>query len=137
MENTLENLQRDRESILKGITELGAFRRGTVSMIYRRCGKAGCWCAGEGEKGHGPQFLWNGTVGGKSFARNLHLGPEVEKYMEETERYRAFIELCEKLVEVNEKICDMTPVRQVEVEKDLDELKKKLQRKLLRKRERR
>ena len=134
MEETLEKLEQEREVILGEISRLGGFRRGTVSATYRRCGKAGCWCAGEGEKGHGPQYLWNGTKGGKSFAKNLHLGPEVEKYMEETDRYRRFVKLCERLVDVNEKVCDMTPAREVESEKELDELKKKLQRKLLRKR---
>lgn len=134
MEETLEKLEQEREVILGEISRLGGFRRGTVSATYRRCGKAGCWCAGEGEKGHGPQYLWNGTKGGKSFAKNLHLGPEVEKYMEETDRYRRFVKLCERLVDVNEKVCDMRPTREVESEKELDELKKKLQRRLLGKR---
>lgn len=137
MGSSVEDLQHERELILQEIRGLGTFRRGTVSATYRKCGKAQCWCAKEGEKGHGPQYLWNGTAGGKSYARNLHIGPEVEKYVEETERYRRFIELCEKLVEVNEKISDRTSVRQVEDEKELEELKKKLRRKLLRKRERR
>lgn len=137
MEERLEKLRHERDVILEEISGLGEFRRGTVSATYRRCGKAACWCAGEGEKGHGPQYLWNGTKGGKSFAKNLHLGPEVEKYMEETDRYRTFVELCEKLVDLNEKMCDARPVREMEGSKELEELKKKLQRRLSRKRERR
>ncbi len=71
-------------------------------------------CARKGEKGHGPRYPWNRTTGGKIFAKNLHLGEEVEKYVEETERYRRFIGLCEKLVEVNEKIYDTIAVREVQ-----------------------
>ena len=137
MGNTIESLRGEREEILREISGLGEFRRGTVSASYRKCGKPGCRCAREGEEGHGPRYLWNGTTGGKSFAKNLHLGPEVEKYLEETERYRRFIDLSQRLIDVNEKLCDMMPAREVEGEKELDELKKKLQRKLLRKRERR
>ena len=137
MGNTIESLLGKREEILREISGLGEFRRGTVSASYRKCGKPGCRCAREGEKGHGPQYLWNGTKGGKSFAKNLHLGEEVEKYVQETEQYRRFIGLCEKLVEVNEKICDATPVREVQDKQELDKLKKKLRKRLLKRRVRR
>jgi len=105
--------------VLKEISQLAEFRRGTVPSTYRKCGKAKCWCASEGVKGHVPQFLWNGTKGGESFSKNLHLGPEVEKYVEETERDHKFIELLEKFVEINEKICNMTPIREVREKRSL------------------
>lgn len=136
MEETVESLQEQRKALLEKISGLGPFRRGTVSVIYRKCGKPTCWCAGKGEKGHGPQYFWNGTVKGKSFGRNLHLGPEVEKYIKETERYQEFLALCEGLVEVNEKISEKIPMREVGEGKELEELKKKLQKRLQRKRRR-
>jgi hypothetical protein len=48
-----------------------------------------------------------------------------------------FLELTRELVEVNEKICDLRPVREVEDEAELEALKKKLQRRFARKRSKR
>ncbi len=90
----------------------GRFGGGTVSINYRRCGKPTCHCAQPGEHGHGPQYLWNATIGGKSYAKNLTTDAEVEKYAAETERYRQFVQLCERLVQVNERLCEEHPVRE-------------------------
>ena len=57
-----------------------------------------CACAQEHHPGHGPQYLWNASVGGKTKARNLPLGPELEKVQKEVERYRKFDRLCQELV---------------------------------------
>lgn len=137
MPNTLEALQHKREEMLKEICSLEDFRRGTISVNYRKCGKPSCHCNHEGAKGHGPQYLWNATIGGKSVAKNLRLGPEVEKYLQETERYKRFMSLSEELVELNEQLCDKSPVRYLETEDDLESLKKKLQKQLLRRQKKR
>jgi hypothetical protein len=118
------------------LKELGDFRRGTISANYRKCGKPNCICAKLGHPGHGPQYLWSTTYKGKSYAKNLKLGPELGKYMEETANYRNFLRLCEELVELSEKICDLRPVAEIEDRNEQEELKKKLQR-LFRKRLRR
>jgi hypothetical protein len=127
MEETLENLERQRESLCQKLRELGDFRRGTISANYRKCGKKNCVCAKPGHLGHGPQYLWNTTHKGKSYAKNLKLGPELQKYMEETANYRRFLRLCEELIEVNEKICHLRPVVEIEDKDEREELKKKLQ----------
>jgi hypothetical protein len=59
--------------------DLGDFRRGAISLNYRKCGKSDCACARKDHPGHGQQNLWNVSVGGKTQARNLPLGPELEK----------------------------------------------------------
>ncbi len=102
---------------------LGDFRRGGISVNFRKCGKANCRCADPDHPGHGPQYLWNATIGGQSRARNLRLGPELQKVGREVEAYRRFVELCRELVEVNEQICGLRPVEEVE-EEALDQLKK-------------
>jgi hypothetical protein len=43
------------------------------------------------------------------------------------------LKLCEEIVGVNERICDLRPVPEVKDEKELTELKKKLQKRFLRK----
>ncbi len=55
---------------------------------------------------------------------NLKLGPELQKYMEETASYRRFLSPCEELVEVNEKICHLCPAVEIEDKDERKDLKK-------------
>jgi hypothetical protein len=127
MMSALADMERKRESLYKQLQETGDFRRGIISVTYRKCGKKNCACAQEGHLGHGPQHLWNTTIKGKSYAKSLKLGPEMEKYLEEIANHKRFLKLCGDLVEVNERICDMRPVQEVNDDKELSALKKKLQ----------
>lgn len=133
METTLESLQRRQEALYQQLHQIGDFRRGIISVNYRKCGKKNCVCAKEGHPGHGPQFLWNTTIKGKSYAKNLPVGPDLQKYKEETDNYRKFAELCDELVAVKEKICDLRPVREIQNTNELEELKKNLKRHFMRK----
>lgn len=127
MEGTMENLEAKREDLYKRLREVGDFRRGIISVLYRKCGKKYCACAKEGHPGHGPLHLWNTTIKGKSYAKSVKLGPEMQKYLDEIAHHRKFVELCEEIVLVNERICDLRPVPEVRDEKELVALKKKLQ----------
>lgn len=127
MDETLSSLERKRELLYKQLQETGDFRRGTISVIYRKCGKKNCVCAQEGHPGHGPQYLWNATIKGKSYAKNLKLGPEMEKYLEEISNHQLFLKLCDEIVAINEQICAARPIRVMEDDDGLAELKKKLQ----------
>jgi hypothetical protein len=127
MEETIENLERKREELYRQLQETGDFRRGIISVIYRKCGKSNCACAKEGHPGHGPQHLWNTTIKGKSYAKNLKLGPEMQKYLDEIGNHQRFLKLCEEIVVVNERICELRPVPEISDDNELSELKKKLQ----------
>jgi hypothetical protein len=133
MGERLASLEARRQRLYQALATLGDFRRGTISVNYRRCGKPTCGCARPGHPGHGPQYLWNATIGGKSRARNLRLGPELEKVGHEVDTYRAFVRLCAELVKVNEQMCDLRPVRAVGDGRELAELEKKLRRRFTRK----
>src|SRR2546429_2664822 len=61
----LRDLELRREELFRQIENLGDFRRGIISVNYRKCGKSNCACARKGHPGHGPQYLWNVSVGGK------------------------------------------------------------------------
>jgi len=132
MKHTLEELEDQRRELYSQLTAIGDFRRGIISVNYRKCGKPNCACARPGHPGHGPQYLWNTTVGGKSRAANVHLGPELEKVQREIENYRRFVNLSRELVEVNEKISQMRPVPELEDEEELEALKKTLSRQFAR-----
>lgn len=129
MTQTLEELEQRRQKLYQQLQEVGDFRPGTISTNYRRCGKPTCACAQAGHAGHGPQYLWNTTQGGKSRAESLRLGPELEKAEQELENYRRFQRLCSELVEVNLQICQRRPIPEIREETQLEQLKKKLQRK--------
>lgn len=137
MPTAIERLEQKRNLLYQRLQALGDFRPGTISVNFRKCGKKRCACARPGHPGHGPQYLWNTTRGGQSRAQNLRLGPELEKARREIENHRVFHRLCRKLVDVNEQICRLRPVVRIQDEKELEELKKKLQRQFPGKRRRR
>ena len=133
MAETMEALEARRTRLYEELAALGDFRRGTISVNYRRCGKANCACVQPGHPGHGPQYLWTATIGGESRARNLRLGPDLEKVGREVAAYRTFVRLCAELVAVNEQICDRRPAQVVEDATALAQLKKKLRKRFARK----
>ena len=134
MQPSLESLESSRNQLFRKMEVLGDFRRGTISVNYRKCGKSNCACAQKDHPGHGPQYLFNVSVAGKTVARNLPLGPELEKVEREVERYREFDRLYLELVEVNGQICNLRPVPAIEDENELEQLKKKLRTHFARKR---
>ena len=133
MKETLEGLEEQRRQIHRQIAETGDFRRGIISVNYRKCGKPNCACARRGHPGHGPQYLWNTTVGGKSRAANVPLGPALEKVQQEIDNHRRFVDLIKELVEVNDKICQLRPARVIGDEQEMETLKKILARRFGRK----
>lgn len=137
MSTALERLAQRRNALYQRLQALGDFRPGTISVNFRKCGKKRCACARPAHPGHGPQYLWNTTRGGQSRAQNLRLGPELEKAGREVENHQVFLRLCRELVEVNEKICRLRPAVQIQDEKELEALKKKLQKQFLGRRRRR
>lgn len=126
MSVTLSELATQHQQVIHELEEIIGFRRGTISVNYRKCGKRNCACAKPGHPGHGPQYLWSATIQGKSCAKNLTLGPELEAYQKNTEEYRRFQQLIEKLVQINEKIFELRPIPEVEDSEELEALKKKL-----------
>jgi hypothetical protein len=127
MPETLESLQDRKAQLYQELKEIGEFRRGTISANYRKCGRSNCICAQADHPGHGPQYLWNATIEGRSVAQNLHLGPELEKVGREVENYRRFLLWGQQWLEVNEHLCQQRPVPRVENSTELEQLKKKLQ----------
>jgi hypothetical protein len=117
--------------LFKELEKIGNFRRGSISVNYRKCGKKNCACAKEGNLGHGPQFLWSTTIKGKSYTKQLKVGPVLQKYVEENENYRTFQRLCEEIIQVSGKISDLASPREVRDDAELEELKKNLRKRFM------
>ena len=76
MNDTIKRLESKRKRLYKKLEETGDFRRGSISVNYRKCGKKNCACVKTGHPGHGPQYLWSTTIKGKSYAKNLTTTPK-------------------------------------------------------------
>lgn len=126
MNDRLIQLELKRKLLFKKLRKLGNFRRGTIAVRYRKCGKKNCTCTKPGHKGHGPYYEWTTTINKKSYAKNLKLGSQLQKYKEETENYLTFNKLYSEFIEVNEEICDLLPPAEHN-HKEEEVLKKKLQ----------
>ena len=137
MDKIIQEAEEGLRRLYQQMAKLGDFRPGLISVNYRKCGKKNCVCTQPGHRGHGPQYLWNTTQGGKSRAQNLRLGPELNKARMEVENYKTFQRLSREIIEANERICRLRPVSEVKNEEELEALKKKLRRKFIKRRRKR
>ena len=133
MANDLNALELRRLELQRKLIALGDFRRGSVGLTHRKCGKKNCACADPKHLGHS-QYMWTTTRGAKREAHSLKLGPEMDKYVKEVDEYKMFVQLTKELVEVNERICNLRPARVIDDEQELEAMKKKLQRRFAGKR---
>lgn len=109
MLSDLKELEGRRIQLCQKLSNLGDFRRGSIVVSYRRCGKANCACANPEHPGHGPQYLLTTKISGKTQTKVLRPGPEIEKVKEEVAKHHEFQALTRELVDVNERICDLRP----------------------------
>lgn len=129
----LETLEVRKVKILKQLESLEDFRFGSIVESYRKCGKKRCVCADKNHQGHGPQYLLTVKKNGKTVTQTLRLGPELESARQQIENSRHFDEWYREFVELNEQICRLRPVPEIEDERELVTLKKKLRAKFARK----
>lgn len=103
----VDRLEVEREHLYQELSKTGDFRRGSISVNYRRCGKPNCACAQPGHPGHGPQYLLTIKVDGQTRAKNLRHGPELEMVEQEVANHQQFRKLVKDIIEINERICDI------------------------------
>jgi hypothetical protein len=106
----IAGLERQRAGLYEELSRVGDFRRGSLNEVWRRCGRANCACARPGHRGHGPQYNLTRSVGGKTVARHLKPGPELEKVRREVAEYERFRALVGQVSDVNEAICEARPL---------------------------
>jgi len=105
----LAGLEAERARLYAELSGVGDFRRGTLSAVFRRCGKPNCRCARPGERGHGPQWNWTRWQGGKTVTTHPRPGPELGKAEREAGEWERFRLLAGQIEAVNEAICDARP----------------------------
>lgn len=102
----LAGLEAERARLYAELSGVGDFRKGTLSAVFRKCGKPNCRCARPGERGHGPQWNWARWQGGKTVTTHPRPGPELDKAQREAGEWERFRLLAGQLEAVNEAICD-------------------------------
>jgi hypothetical protein len=108
-EPDLAGLEAERARLYAELSGVGDFRRGALSAVFRRCGKANCRCARPGERGHGPQWNWVRRAGGKTVTTHPRPGPELDKAQREAGEWERFRALTGQIEAVNEAICAARP----------------------------
>ena len=102
----VEQLRKQRDELKARLAEVGDLRPGSLVERYRRCGKAGCHCAGKAAAGHGPSWSLTREVGGKTVTRVIPAGA-VAQTREQIAEHRRFRALVRELVETSEQLCDV------------------------------
>ncbi len=110
MAHSIEGLERQRAEILQQMQALGDMRRGSVVEQYLKCGKTPCCCKAAGHPGHGPYFAFTRKVQGKTQTRQLRPGPALAKLTREVESFHRFRQLCDQLLAIDERLCDLRPL---------------------------
>lgn len=105
----LAGLEAERARLYAELSGVGDFRRGTLSAVFRKCGKPNCRCARLGERGHGPQYNLTRWQGGKTVTTHPRPGPELDKAQREAAEWERFRALSGQIEQVNEAICDARP----------------------------
>jgi hypothetical protein len=105
----LVGLEAERARLYGELAGVGDFRRGTLSAVFRKCGKPNCRCAQPGERGHGPQWNWVAWRGGRTVTTHPRPGPELDKAQREAGQWERFRELTGQIEAVNEAICEARP----------------------------
>ena len=110
MSETLPQLERQRGQVVQKIAGWGDFRRGSITSITGRCGKVNCRCHQPGQPGHGPNFRLTRKEQGKTISETFASPAALRKAQREVAEFHRFQALARRLVEVNEKICQLRPV---------------------------
>ena len=110
MPHDLATLEAERSDILEQFLGLGDLRPGSITAAIRRCGKQSCHCAKPHDPGHDPQFRLTRRVAGKTVTETFPNPSALRKAQQEVTEFHRFQELSEKLVNINQKICELRPV---------------------------
>ena len=59
------------QELRRALAKTGYISTGSITTVYRKCGKLYCVCAKKEEVLHGPYNVWTRKVKGKTVTRNL------------------------------------------------------------------
>jgi hypothetical protein len=92
MRDVPAGLHEQYEALVEELLEMGAFRRGTVTERYRKCGRPRCACARKAHPGHGPQTMLTYKERGMTRTVNLPSAAAVEMVRGQVEEHEHFLD---------------------------------------------
>lgn len=66
-----EQLQQKYSELAKKLSKIGYICKGSVMVLYAKCGKPYCRCNTDENAKHGPYTVWTRKVKGKTVTRHL------------------------------------------------------------------
>jgi len=66
-----EQLQKKYSELSKKLSKIGYICKGSVMVLYVKCGKPYCRCKTDENAKHGPYNIWTRKVKGKTVTRHL------------------------------------------------------------------
>ena len=114
--NDLQALARRRDEVQRAMRSLGDFRQGSLTQMYRKCGKSTCHCAREGDPGHGPSWVLTRTIQGKTRTRAVAT-ERVSEVRSQVAAYQQFRELIRELIDISTRICELKASAQPQEER--------------------
>ena len=115
MSTSVQAMESQRARLLQQLADSGDMRRGSINEVYRRCGKDNCACAQPEHPGHGPFYAYTTKVNGKTKTLQLRPGALLSKIEREVSEYKRFRSTSDRVIEVNEHICNARGVAGPEV----------------------
>ncbi len=112
MPESLLDLEQQRQELLRQISLLGDFRRGSITPTTGTCGKATCHCHQPQDPGHGPNWRLTYKDQGKTQTETFSSPAALRKAQQEVAAYHRFRELSQTLLEISEQICRKRPVEE-------------------------
>ena len=105
-----EQFPEEYQKLIDQLKQTGYISTGSITTVYRKCGKSYCYCAKDKEAVHGPYNVWTRKVKGKTVTRNITDN--------QVELCRECIQNLRKLEGILEKMKDLS-VRHIEEQKSL------------------
>jgi hypothetical protein len=112
MPDSLVDLESRRTAVQSQIAQLGDMRSGSITGTGGRCGNPKCHCHRTGDPGHGPYSRLTRKVNGKTVTETFPTPASLAKAQREVAECQRFRELGERLLDVNEQICELRPVEE-------------------------
>ena len=103
--NNIAKLIRRRDRARKKLAHIGELQPGTLQENYTRCGRQNCRCATDPDALHGPHYMINRSIGGKTRSMRLRENEvdTVKPWLNEFERFK---QVCAEFLEASELLAD-------------------------------
>ena len=97
-----EQFSEEYQKLTDQLAQIGYICTGSITTVYRKCGKSYCFCAKDEKAAHGPYNVWTRKVKGKTVTRNL-TDAQAELSRECIQRMRKLEVILEKMKELTAK----------------------------------